>query len=728
MNNIDYNLEIIGEKKSYLPRKEFIDPIVNSDKKIFEITADNSYGKTFFLNLLAYALDADKLDDDRILNSIKDSISRYDDETSYALEYDINLDLPDKRVLSLSKIKGRDKLIQLNGGAPISFKSLHNELSIIYDVPSNPSERLNAVIKDLGNWNSNLKNKFEKVARYFLELSKEFDSVRNETKILMLQEKIKTLDVDIKKNEDKIDFEKINLKNLKLLKNLNNLILLFKKKNETEAVLIKKEKEFKTLKKPSKVEKKDSNLIKKLNDELVELEISFKKIIAQYIGYINDDSEILEIIINDTTISNHYNKIKATNLRVDLFDDSDFLINQVKYVESIDFIKDTIIRFIDEKKNGKSYKIHNSYTQIIGLIEDLIENDIDFLLKSATDLDSKKLKNQLQELIAIYKVKNYVSLKSFLNTELKTIKGTLIQYIRTRNQLHNENKKKFVDDNDSKYYKIKAELDNLKSSHKTIINNFNINSGICAIDLNITDLSLLDSIQKIIDFTYSVGKAIADSKVKENINLSIDEIEKKIKKLELGKQELISDKNFKKRSYEIEDARKPSKYNSEQKKSIEKFDRLLKLVMSNLSNYDELIYKIESDKLTEFRHEKDIKFIELAGKIIAYSMDNKLLREDGKFIELKFYDLVKQEFYCEDNIIIKKLDVSTGLASANYLKQRIDNVEGKYVVVLLDEVGNMAQNALDKVIDSIKKLEDQNRLVIAVFTRPNSNGIEIKEY
>ena len=90
--------------------------------------------------------------------------------------------------------------------------------------------------------------------------------------------------------------------------------------------------------------------------------------------------------------------------------------------------------------------------------------------------------------------------------------------------------------------------------------------------------------------------------------------------------------------------------------------------------------------------------------------------------------MVKQEFHCSDNLIIKKDDVSTGLASANYLKQRIENVEGKYVVVLLDEIGNMAQNALDKVIDSIKKLEDQNRLVLAVFTRPNSNGIKIINY
>ena len=85
MNNINYELEILGEKKTYKGRKEFIEPIINSKNKIFEITADNSYGKTFILNLLAYALEADKLDNEKILGSIKESISRYDDHASYNL-------------------------------------------------------------------------------------------------------------------------------------------------------------------------------------------------------------------------------------------------------------------------------------------------------------------------------------------------------------------------------------------------------------------------------------------------------------------------------------------------------------------------------------------------------------------------------------------------------------------------------------------------------------------
>ena len=141
-----------------------------------------------------------------------------------------------------------------------------------------------------------------------------------------------------------------------------------------------------------------------------------------------------------------------------------------------------------------------------------------------------------------------------------------------------------------------------------------------------------------------------------------------------------------------------------------------------------MISNIEKGDLSKFKDVEDIQFMELAGKIIAYSMDNKLLRADGVYAQLNFYDMIRQEFHCNGDLVIKKADVSTGLASANYLKQRIENVEGKYVVILLDEIGNMAQNAINKVIESIKKLENQKRLVLAVLTRPNSNGIKIIEY
>lgn len=727
MNSIDYTLEIIGEKKIYHPREEFILPIINSKKKIFEITADNSYGKTFVLNLLAYALEADKLGDERILKSIKESISRYDDEKSYGLNYEIDLKLPDNKKLSLSKTSGRGKIIKLDDGAPINHKILHRDLTVIYDVPTNPNERLNAVIKDLSVWNDNIKSKTIDIAKYFSNLSKEFDSVRNEDKIEKLEKDTKATKNNIADIEIRIRKKESWLFELETYSNLKDLSLYFKKRLELETKLLKKQKAFKLLKKPSKIEKKDELKIKGLNNELAILEKDFKEVISRLIAEINKDTEIEELIVDDRLIVSYYDFIRNIEIN-DIIQSDDYVAMQKKFIESIEFIKDTIIRFISEKKNDKSYIIHNSYKELINLLEELVENEIDHFLKSATSVDSKKLKSSLETIINQHKVKDYDSLKSFLTTGLRPLGGYISQFMRVQHQLDKENKKKLVDDDGSIYYKMEAELKELKHTLKSVKNNFDLTCATCANDLKISDLSRFDSLDKISAIQYNVKQKISNPELLENLNSSKVEIQRKLRDLREKIKALDSDRRLNERALEMERAKRPSRYNDAQKNKIKSFLHTISLINANLRTYTDLISKIEGGNLSEFTTQEDVNFMELAGKIIAYSMDNKLLRADGDLVNLEFYDMLKQEFHCENNIIIKKDDVSTGLASANYLKQRIENVEGKYVVILLDEIGNMAQNALDSVITSIKKIENQNRLVMAVFTRPNSKGIKIIEY
>lgn len=724
MRTIDYKLEIKGERETYTPREEFLNPIINSENKIFEITADNSYGKTFMLNLLAYALDADKLDNEKILTSIKDSIKRYDDKESYDLAYDIQLDLPDNKKLSLTKSSGKNKLIQIDGGPPLSFTSLHKDLAIIYDVPTNPSERLNAVIKDLGVWNNNLITKFSKIFKYTFDITREFDSVRDEEKIKKLEAKIKKIDADIKGVNKVISKKSETLAELNKLSGLNNLSLLLKKKLENESKILKKTKKFKTLKKPQKIEKKDEKKIQELNNELAITNREFKSIISKFINHINDDIEIMDLIVNDVTNKKHYDLIRTTEIKDLLSEDNDLLIIN-KFNDSVDYIKNALIQFIIQKKNDKSFKIHNSYKQLVDLLEELMENEIDHLLKSATTVESKKLKSSLETIISNHKVKSFDALKDFLNKDLRPLKGFIKQYIVTNNKLVKENKKKQVNNDDSQYYILQGELKDLNDSQKKVINNFNLTSANCANELGITDLTVFDSVVKISDLIFSLKTKIGNSSLTDNLTTSITDLRKDIEKGEKLIKGYKSEKTLASTSCQIEKDKNPSKYNDEQKTRINNFLRLLRLVNNNLGKFNEVISDIEKGDLTKYQDIEDKSFMDLAGSIIAYSMDNKLLRPDGVYIGLKFYNMLKKQFHCEDNIIINKADVSTGLASANYLKQRIDNVEGKYVVVLLDEIGDMSENTMNKVVDSIKNLENQKRLVIALFTRPNSEGIKI---
>ena len=724
MSNINYELEIIGEKITYNPRKEFIDPIVKSKNKIFEITSDNSYGKTFILNLIAYALEVDKLSEDKILKTIRERIKGYDDTSSYNLEYDIELDLPDNKKLSLSKEKGGNKLIKINDSPPISHNVLHKNLSVIYDVPTNPSDRLNAVIKDLDSWNNQLREKISRKLKYFNDISKEFDSVRDEEKIKKLVEKEISLVNKIKVSQSEVKEKENLILELNKIKNLDNLGLQLQKKLEYQSKIFKKSKKFKLLKKPSKIDKKDENKIQLLNEESVSFENSFKRIISKLIEEINNDVELKDQI-EENNLKN-YTLIKETEL-IDIFKSDNYDEKLKELINSIEYIKDTIIRFIQEKSNDESYIIHNSYQQFVNALKELMENKIDHLLKPATSIDSNKLIKHLESIIDEHEIKNYDSLRRFLRDDLKLVKGYAVQFIRVQNKLIQENKKKLVNDDESLYYSLSAELKILNEKLKILEQTLNKSIVKSSNELKIDDLTYFDTIDKVSDLKYGIKLNFSDKSKLKNLNQSIYNLEreKAISTKKLDEQEISKRMNG--ISLEREKNKKNSKYNDAEKLKITKFIKSLLIVNANLYGFNQVISKMESGLLTRIESSEDIQFVELAGKIIAYSMDNKLLRVDGEFVELYFYDMVKQNFHCEGDLIIKKDDVSTGLASANYLKQRIDNVDGDYVVILLDEIGNMAQKAINTVVESIKKLEKQNRLVLAILTRPIPDGIKFIE-
>ena len=128
---IDYTLLIKKEKAEFKPRKEIKNPLENSEKRIFEINAGNGYGKTFLLNLIAYALFADKLTEDSILNTLKERVSDYNNTDAYNLTYNLNFRLPNGKKIIFSKSENTDRIVHFENEAPMGVNNLHNLISIL---------------------------------------------------------------------------------------------------------------------------------------------------------------------------------------------------------------------------------------------------------------------------------------------------------------------------------------------------------------------------------------------------------------------------------------------------------------------------------------------------------------------------------------------------------------------------------------------------------------------
>jgi len=720
---IDYKLKILGEKAEYLPRQEFIQPLLKSNKKIFEITAGNGFGKTFLLNLFAYAFYADKLGNESILKTLKERVSDYSNQKAYNLEYNLSFNLPDGKKLHLYKDNLSERIVQFENGPPIGANSLHKTVTILYDVPVDPSLRLNEVIRDLGVWNSRLREKFLLYYSLLDTIESQFSSVRDEDKIEKFEKKALELQEE-KQNKLRLFSEQDSLyNNLNYCSDLDKLIENFKKLQNITGELFKKEKEFKNCPKPKKIDKKDESLIKNLQIELNNIKNHFKSLMLDLIKIITNQNDLSDLITNDNSLNKAFEFLKDNDIE-SIITYEDYIGAANNFNGKMQFLADSILVYVNKEESGKKYVVNNFLNQLLEQIDELIVNGaegiLEVLTKNNTNILIKEIKNRIIE----YRIVNYTPIKAILKNSPNLIKNHISQAIKLSAKIEEESKKKGVDSDGEKYYKLKGEIEDLtfrKLKTSKEMENFRYNLA--------KDLQINDSQLESLDGAFSIK---GNFRLKFSNDINLDNLPYEINRVSKERQYLLQQINENDKSVSLNDAmllnekqKIASQYSDIQQKKIRAFKNGLQIIIKNIGDFNELINNINDGNLERFKIENDVKFINVAGKIIAYSMDNKILRSDGDYITLDYYDLLNKEFHCAGDVVIRKDDIATGLASANYLRQRIENVEGQYVVILLDEIGNMAQDTLTEVIKSIKKIEEQNRLIIAVLTKPSRKKEEI---
>lgn len=723
--NLDYTLNIKQEHKIFVPVAELIDPISNSDNRIFEISCKSGLGKTFLLNLIAYALEANKLGDEYILPSLKESLSRYNKEEFYELTYDINLKLPDGKNLILKKDSDNDKIIQYENQPPINYNNLHKRLTVLYDVPSNPSERLNGVIKDLGIWNDNIKNKIKHHTDFLNNLKRNFGNERDGEKIKKYQKEIEVFEGIIKSCEDRISNKNKRLSILKIIQSLTKLNDLLKKEIEINDVIDKATKSLQKLKKPSKSSTKDLGLLKTLQINFISKNNIYNNRISELKQIVSSKEELINYINQTSGLNTTYKSVSESIDFEKVFSNEDYLRIVAKKYQTLSDFKTHITSFISQENSGNKYKLNENLKDFLKVINKFKETDSISLLERITSSKEVLLENEINEALINNKIIDYSKVSEFLRFFFSDIISALKDAEKINKDIVKENKKSDVEASDKKYTQFSVRLRSSKEELGVLKKDKENLKSFCFSAMGISDIIKLENPKFLQDSIYSYRQEVNHEDL-DDITVTIKNLEKDISSTISESEDNQKKKNFLEAKLEVENNRKAGgEYSDVEKENINKFIRYLNMTITNTSAFTEIIKNINDGDLSKYKDSEDKSFMEVAGRIIAYSMDNKLLSSNGEYIELYSYDLLKQSFNCSDNIAIQKDDISTGLASANYLKQRIDNVQGDYVVILLDEIGNMSSDILTEVLKSIKKLEKDKRLVLALLTHPNTKNIKI---
>ncbi len=720
---IDYHLEIIKQKRTFVPNQELIKEISNSNRKIFEITGSNGTGKTFLLNLIAYAFYSEKLDNHHILASLRESLNRFSDEEYYDLTYNIEFNLPNNKTLVLKKEKNRDRLVQFKDEPPMHFNNFSKKFTVLYDIPTDPTKRLDAVIKDLGIWNSSLSNKINKYWEHLRNVKKDFNNVKDQNKIDDYNLKISKIkdQIDILKT-DKLELEN-NLQYLISYENLQNLSRNIRFFDEKSTILESKKQGIKKIKKPIKIEKKDESKLKNLNDQLENLKSEFDKIILELITIISSNIEINTLKEEDMEFSKSILAISNFNFIKSVENTS---ISEI--YSKLDYVLLKISNVVSSAETSKNHKIFYFLEDLIKQIDGLIEIDADAVIKEITNVGSDYLKNEIRKRIDLINIIDYKAVKKFIvENNISKIKAIGNKAVEINQKIDAESKRKDLDSEGLKYFKLKKEIEELDSDISKTNDQIIILKDKCSQALKITKDRISNSAEISICL-YSLETKIHSFISAENVKKQIIDIKIQIDLLSKQINENEKELNTYKTIFTIEDNKSESIFTESEKVNILNFEKHLSKIVNNLVAFNSIIDKINQSEIRNYSNQEDKNFIKIAGKIIAHSMDNKILGTNGNYIRLDYYDIILKEFHCENDEIIRKDDISTGLASGNYLKQRIENIEGDYVIILLDEIGNMDSDIQNEVIKSIKKIESQNRLLVALLTRPNAKGLKINTY
>ncbi|MCG1037709.1 hypothetical protein [Polaribacter sargassicola] len=709
---------------------EFINSREGGNSRILVIKASNSSGKSFLLNSIAYAFKALELPDDELSPSLRRSLNYLIDKEHQKINFEIDIDDPDGfkingkfNYLDENEIRIKDK----KGGAEkINSDEFSSRYKLLYDIPEKPLDRIYKLLKSIKEFNGEILGNLNPLDIKIRDILKSIKEERDEVVIKKIQDRINR-DLELKKtHEDKLDKLKENLKDLE---NYDNLIRL-KKSTDSKARKVIEfsniEKELKLLK-PSSRSKKNTdnkNKISALKKEIRNLHISSLLVYCK--------EEIIENVYYEK-FTNSFSKTDV-NLFNYLFDNpesivDDLLVNDVekisKFIKGLESFKnislDKVFKELKSEYNEFDYKfikeLKNAFTKyqdncrqsqlIIGLFDKnpyLIMEKLDIYenkLSIVDDLNKlqKELNNAISSLVG--KINKGLSFSKKLSREI------------TKNKSGNNGYDKKIE----RANNIKESINRDKLEIDKLRNNLEING------VKLSVLNDANSIDELCDNLYMKNN-YCKGKEKEQI----DEYKNEIKKSELFLVTLdkaLLDDNVK---LKVENSKKSSKY-ALNHREIQIFSNKLSFFTRYMVQRNALISdngELKSDDSLEYK-----SYMKIIGEYVASLMGNKIIYQDSN-VDIAYIDYSSKTpyFVTQNDRRIAFSDFSGGQGSSNYLKAKLNISEERKFIVLIDEIANMDNKSLEMVIDRLKELNNNNKLLLAILVEPakESNTFKIRSY
>jgi len=687
-------------KPETIPRK--IDNLVY-------IKAPNSSGKSTLLNIIALGLYG--INNKKIDQAIKKKLFSLSDTKHQTLNATFSIENKHGTVELKSIItNGKPTLIKIENGKEqtIGFDRFENDYNLIYDIPTNPTERLKDLTSEIEIYQERLGNKILRFSDYLNRTLQEISDSQDPGKVSQLErEVIQLTKKEGHSRETKLKIEEKNVR-LKIFLYSKFLILYTKKLKENSLSIQKltqeqtestERKQKKTVASRKLLDILRLNIAKinraqeDLTKDLISLLPTQEKKLKVWKGCDELKFEKLEEYASNFEEGEQLRRLSQefSHLLNQEFEKVEYKNTQKEYE-----IFHAIIQFFEDLK--RSYKDEEIIIPGIDKsIEDFLtivieKNRENALIHQKIELTKKCLKN-LEDIVNDIEALKNIQLLEFIKQkelEVKTIDSpekvtdTVVKNLRDEekvNRKKTEEYKRLCCD-----FEINPEY--IENYHKKLLET--------EPDLIIYNDFTEKQVQE--EIGENEGNIISLTREIDGISGALKYKQNEIEKL---KQKKIH----------------PFHNNSKEISILADKTRILEQKFrKTYRDYLKDLKEQNPEKISDLESEKSKYYLEL-GKYFAKKTEKIIY--NGISHDIDFIDLIKEEMLTKKGQKIKFIDFGTGESQATYLKSLLETSRNdkRKSIILFDEVGMIDDIRLDQVITSLRKSYSEEKVLLGIIVQ-----------
>lgn len=662
------------------------------------IEGPNSSGKSTLLTILALGFFG--LENDKIHQSLRKKMGNLLKAKHQKIKFKIEVTDQDNslRLVSEKKDFNNNEIVvrELTGKkeTPLISESFHRKYNLVYDIPDNPTERLNKLTEQIKSLQKDYGGRVSALTEYIRVIISDIRDSRDPRRLSELKKELKRLEE-----------EKANLKEgIEELENLFDILensVYYKLYQEYKSKYDEKDEQIETLKKNEK------NLKKDIRDDKGEFENSSRELRNRFLtlyklfGQIN---ELLNELIQkkDRFHFDRWKKIELSSCLSDLeFPDN--------IREDIKIFKDILSKLQEEKNKDNALKEAEMITSLIDVLNDYKNFDfkIPTINKSVSEFikDLEILKFEREYLIKIStNINQALQLLDEFNDRRREVENDFFPVLKKLKKEQSEKQKEF-----SKYRSINQQINQFQEELEEI----------------------KEKLEEYKQEYYRKGQPkfneicpIGQRELKKYAGYIEQQLIDAIKELD----ELIKDKkaefdNLKeqiiRRSHDIGilEKKKPHKY-QEYLNELEILHEKSRSVVAKLKNrFDTYIHKIIEERFEDLGNasEEQLKYNKAVFSYLGKRI-GVIRHIEGEY-EVEYVDLINGFVKTREGKVIRLADMGTGQSQSAYLMGLLNLANNKKTIALFDEVAMMDTKSLEPIYKKFQDMYKRKEILVGIVVQ-----------